>query len=103
MNSSLVKQLNQINQNIIDIHNKIQSLNDTIICNNDIKCDTIVCNNSSINNLSQILGNLNIFGNLHLDNTKFYLNETCYLFMKENQLCFNNGEKDMLVSLTELN
>jgi hypothetical protein len=103
MNSNLIKQINQLQQNISELQKQLESMNDLIVCNNDVKCDTLTSNNVTVNKLSQVLGNLNVFGDLHLENTKFYLNNNCHLYMKDNKLCFNNGEKDMLVALTEMN
>jgi hypothetical protein len=102
MNSSLIKQLNQLQQSINEIQTNLKMMNTQIICNDDIKCNnTLTTNNLTVNNLSQLLGNVNIFGDLHLDN-KIYLNNTCYLFIEDNKLCFNNGEKDHIVNLTEM-
>jgi hypothetical protein len=103
MNTGLIKQLNQLNQNISEIKNKLDSMHNLIICSDDIKCDnTLTTNNLTSNNLSQFLGNVNIFGDLHLDNTKLYLNDNCYLYINNNQLLLINGEKNYIVNLTEI-
>ena len=104
MNSGLIKQLNQLQQNITEVKKQLESMNNLIVCDDDIKCNnTLTTTNLTVNNLSHFLGNLNVFGDLHLDNTKIYLNDKCYIFVKDNKLCFNNGEKDMIVNITEMN
>lgn len=104
MNSGLIKQLNQLQQNITEIKNQLESMNNLIVCDDDIKCNnTLTTTNLTVNNLSHFLGNLNIFGDIYLNQTKIYLNNNCYLFVKDNKLYFNNGETDMLVSLTDMN
>ena len=104
MNSGLIKQLNQLQKTITEIKNQLESMNNLIVCDDDIKCNnTLTTTNLTVNNLSHFLGNINVFSDLHLDNTKLYLNPKCYLFVKDDKLCFNNGEKDMLVNITEIN
>jgi hypothetical protein len=105
MNTSLIKQLNNLQQTITELKNKLENINtNMVISNDDIKCEnTLTTNNLTVNNLTQILGNVNLYGDLYLDSSKIHFNDSCYLFVKDNILCFNNGNKDMLVNLTEIN